>query len=103
MNTKAPIWNDYIASFTRPPLLSVIVSPVRVQAAQPVTLCAIRLPDKVRYVDGVQITREQWSHTAYAATVEGDWIRVSYGAGCIYRKQEQVRFADVVVGIRKAA
>ena len=74
------------------------------EGAQPVTLlCAIRLADKVRYVDGVKIVREQWSHAVYPAFVWGDWIRVRYGNGVIYRKREDIRLQGDVVAESKVA
>ena len=66
MNT--PIWNDYIASFTRPATLAIVP---KAATAQPVTdapaiLCAVRLaPRTYYYADGRQETREQWSHREY--------------------------------------
>jgi hypothetical protein len=60
----------------------------------------------VYHKDGRVEIRQQFSHTAYPATVEGDWIRVRYGAGYIYRKWDDVKIAvkyPMVAGTRKAA
>lgn len=60
---NTPIWNDYIQFYTTRPATLAIVQ--KAATAQPVTLCTIRLPDKVTYRNGVKTVREQWSHACY--------------------------------------
>jgi hypothetical protein len=110
MTTNTPIWNDYIASFTRPTLLSVIVSPVRVEAAQPVTLCAIRLPDKHVFKDGELVDiRMRWTHKVYQYVGRDDewYLLRDYFGGVIGRRREDVLFegevAEMTFAILKAA
>lgn len=92
MNTKAPIWNDYIAFYTKRPALTIVPK----QAAQPAILCAIRLPDKVRYRDGVKIVREQFSHACYEyVRTDGEWIVVRNMHGELRRRMNDVEFKGI--------
>lgn len=95
MNTKAPIWNEYIAFYTQPRApLAIVPKPV----AQPVTaiLCAVRLPDKVTYRDGVKTVREQWSHACYEYVgTDGEWIVIRNMHGELRRGMNDVEFAGI--------
>jgi hypothetical protein len=123
MNMKAPIWNEYITSFSRPPMLSVIVSPNDVvmefieaatratpKPTQPVTLCAIRLPDKYVFKDGELVDiRMRWTHKVYEYVGRDDewYLLRDYFGGVIGRRREGVLFegevAEMTFVVLKAA
>jgi hypothetical protein len=90
-------WTDYIAMHTKRPPLTIVP---KLAAPAPIILCAVRLADKVRYVDGVQIVREQFSHRVYEyagfAGMNGEYVRLCTMHGYLYRKVADVRGLPVV-------
>jgi hypothetical protein len=101
MTTRAPIWNEYIASFTRPTLLAVLPKAATAQPVTdaPVILCAVRLaPRTYYYADGRQETRQQWSHRAYEFVgYSGDYVLLKTVQGIIGRKVADVQGLPVMV------
>jgi hypothetical protein len=107
MNTKAPLWLDYIKFYTtRPATLAIVPKAV---TAQPVTdapaiLCAVRLaPRTYYYTDGRQVTREQWSHRVYEFVgYSGDYVLLKTVQGIIGRKVADVQGLPVMAEAKVA-
>ncbi len=96
-------WIDYIAHYTTPrqPLAIVPKAP---QAASPVIMAAIRLPDVISYRDGILDIRMRWTHHAYTyVETKGDWILLrAYFGGNIGRRREDVLFEHEMIADYKA-
>lgn len=79
---------------TLPYALPTATAPVLAVLERPV-YCAIRLPDKRIYRDGIVTLRPQFSHTVYQyAGQDGDWLLVRTMHGVLRRRANDVRFAD---------
>lgn len=98
MNTKAPLWLEYIAHYTLPQAVPLAIVPK--QAAQPVTaiLCAVRLaPRTYYYSDGRQETREQFSHKVHEFVgYSGDYVLLKTAYGVIGRRVNDVQGLPVM-------
>lgn len=105
MNTKAPIWNEYIAHYTRPTLAIVPKATQAASGEPPAILCAVRLaPRTYYYADGRQVTREQFSHACYEyVRTDGDWIVIRNMHGELRRSVNDVEFAGITYPRTKAA
>jgi hypothetical protein len=93
MNTNAPHWIDYIASFRKPGLPQAVApTPLAVDKPQ---LASIRLADKIRYVDGMKVVSSQWSQVVYKVTGEAHgFVLLQDSRGVIIgRKPENVKAA----------
>lgn len=102
--------NKYIqylheTTITQPYALPTAIAPVLSVMQRPV-YCAIQLPDKIIYRDGIVTLRPQFSHAVYEyAGQDGDWLLVRNMHGILRRRAADVRFANTKTGneVKKAA
>lgn len=87
----------YLHQTTQPYALPTAIAPVLAVIQRP-RFAAIRLPDKIRYHDGVMTVRTQWSHAIYEfVSRDEDWILLRNMHGNLGRRREDVLFEDEMV------
>lgn len=95
MTTKAPIWNEYIASFTRPAPQLAVVPKAQAASVEPPAVMVSRYlgTRRVDKPDGSHVIREMWSHKCYefVAYVGTEYARVRDMHGALTLPCSQVR------------
>lgn len=108
MNTKSPIWNEYIAFYTRKPVvptLAIVPSEPPPLPSPAYPLASIRLGERTyRKQDGTTRVSQQWSHAIYPVIGErGEYLMLQTMHGAIYRKRDDVRIQGAMVAEKKIA
>lgn len=100
MNTKAPIWNEYIAFYTRPTQLAIVPKAQAASTEPPAIMVSRYLGTRrVDKPDGSHVIREMWSHKCFAFVcyIGTEYARIRDMHGTLTLPYSQVRGLPAMV------